>query len=156
MRLRFNLKDILYSTVIIALLLGWHVDRNALNDEAASLTTELYKFKSRLRASTLNYGGLLPPQMASQYTKRGDTINARTSDGRQLISNRLRSGDLDFLIANPSGDPLSGIDGPGWEMRTLEDFRSMGYGEASRFERTHGDGTAENDDEPSNGPESPN
>lgn len=121
MRIQFHLKDILYSTVIIALLLGWYADRNALNNEAASLTTELYKFKSRLKVGTLNYGGRFPPQMASQYTKRGDIINARTSDGRQLISNRLKSGDLDFLIVNPSGATLSGTDGPGWNLQTLEE-----------------------------------
>ena len=156
MRLRFNLQDVLYITVIIAALLGWYVDRSDLNNEAASLTTELYTFKSRLRASTMNYGGRFPPDMASQYTRRGDTINARTSDGRKLIANRVRLGDLDFLITNPSGDAFSGIDGPGWEMQTLEDSRNMGNGESSRFERGQGDGSATSADEPSNGPESPN
>lgn len=67
MTFQFHMKDLLYCTAIVALPLGWFVDRNELNREAASLAVEVYKIKSRLRFSSMKYGGLFPPGMKAQY-----------------------------------------------------------------------------------------
>lgn len=120
MRIRFRLKDLVYLTAVVALLLAWRMDRSRLNSEAASLSAELYRLKSRVHVTGTVWGGRYPPSMRSQYTKKGDVLNPSSEADRQKIAARLERGNFNFLLASPKGVPVSGVDGT-WNLQTLND-----------------------------------
>lgn len=119
-RIRFRLKDLVYLTALVALLLAWRMDRSRLNSEAASLSAELYQLKTRIHVTGTVWGGLFPPGMRSQYTQKGDVLNPSSEADRQKIAARLERSDFNFLLASPKGEPVSGVDGT-WNLQTLED-----------------------------------
>jgi hypothetical protein len=126
MRLQVSLRDAFWLFIVLGLLLAWLIDRRALNNEAASLFGELYKHRSRMQHELQNYRyqppaySSLAPAMQAQYQGVGVTLDSRTRSGRHDALQRLKKGDLDFLITDGSGDIVKTVQGTGFDQNLVD------------------------------------
>lgn len=114
--MKFRLSSALMFVFLVAIICAWRADRSSLrvevlqaNQESARIAAELYLLRIR-QCYQKPYGSLFPHGARAFVLGTGDVVDVSDAAGRADLLYRLKAGETNFRVKDPSGRVLDHTD----------------------------------------------